>query len=401
MEPAPFITSQRRRLAIGSLLMWVMVAATAATVTIPVIASFLIDDFGISRTQLGGLGLVGGVVSAVVSPSAGRLTDRIGGRNAALVVLGGAAAAALLFAVAPVFGAMFAGALVAAITGAAGNPSTNKLIAAMVEPGRRGGITGLKQTGPQVGSLAAGLLAPWGATVFGWRPTVLAMGVLLALPIPFFVRTIPPDRSRILDAPSPTDPLPAAIWWVAAYGLLLGFGGSATFLLPLFVEESLGQSARVAGTAAALLGGVAIVGRLQWARLVEQKASPAPTLAFLAVSSVVAMSLMLVSIRSGITWMWLGAIVLGLSASSWTSVGAIAVIAIAGPAAAGRASGIVWFGFLAGLGLGPPLYGFTVDRTGSYAPMWWIALGSFTLAAVLALAWMRANRRFQSAEMSA
>jgi Na+-driven multidrug efflux pump len=85
-------------------------------------------------------------------------------------------------------------------------------------------------------------------------------------------------------------------------------------------------------------------------------------------------------------------VVLALSSSSWTSVGAIAVIGIAGAAGAGRASGAVWFGFLAGLGLGPPLYGFTVDRTDSYAAMWWVALGTFAVAAAVAAAWMRSNR---------
>ena len=54
-------------------------------------------------------------------------------------------------------------------------------------------------------------------------------------------------------------------------------------------------------------------------------------------------------------------------------------------------------GFLAGLGLGPPLYGFTVDETGSYAAMWWIALGSFAVAAAVAFTWIRTNRRARTA----
>jgi len=67
----------------------------------------------------------------------------------------------------------------------------------------------------------------------------------------------------------------------------------------------------------------------------------------------------------------------------------MAVIGIAGAGAAGRASGVVWFGFLAGLGLGPPIYGSIVDESGSYAGMWWLALGSFALAAAVATVWTR------------
>jgi predicted MFS family arabinose efflux permease len=388
----PVFTSPARRLMFGGFLMWVMVAATATVIILPVLATFIIEDFGISRTQFGSIGSVTGLLAAVASPFAGRLTDRIGGRNAAAVVLGGAAAAAVLFSIAPVFGAMFAGAGVAAITGSGGNPGTNKLIAAFVEPGRRGFITGLKQTGPQVGSFVAGLAAPWGASTFGWRPTMAAVALLLGVPALLLRRIVPADRPHTDGRLPPVGSLPIGIWWVAAYGLLLGFGGAATFLFPLFVEESLGQTPQVAGAAAALLGAVAIAGRLQWARVAERAASPAPTLAFLAALSVVAMAFMLWSIEGGIAWMWVGTIVLGLSSSSWTSVGAMAVIAIAGAAAAGRASGIVWFGFLAGLGIGPPIYGFTVDETGSYATMWWLALGSFALAAAVAVTWMRTQR---------
>ncbi|MEE9533508.1 MAG: hypothetical protein V3W06_03755, partial [Acidimicrobiia bacterium] len=54
-----------------------------------------------------------------------------------------------------------------------------------------------------------------------------------------------------------------------------------------------------------------------------------------------------------------------------------------------RASGIVMFGFLAGLGVAPTLFGWLVDRTGSYTPMWLISVGSLGLTAVLAVWWVR------------
>ena len=377
----------------GGLLMWVMVAATASTVTLPVIASFLIEEFDINRTQFGSLGSVGILVAALSSPFAGRVTDRIGGRNAALLVLAGAGVGAILYASAPIFAVMFVAAAVGALTGAGGNPGTNKLVAEHIEPGRRGLTTGFKQTGPQLGSLLAGLLAPWGATTIGWRPTMLVIAAILLAGIPVLIRVVPPDGPIASRRAGPGGPLPGGILWVAVYGSLLGLGGSASFLLPLFVEESLDQSPRMAGLAAAMVGGVAVFGRLQWARVAEQKRSPAPTLAVLAALSVVSMALMLVAITFGMLWMWMAALVLGLSSSSWTAVAAIAVIGIAGAPAAGRASGVVWFGFLGGLGLGPPLYGFTVDQTGSYATMWWIALASFALAVLVALAWIRTARQ--------
>lgn len=379
-------------MAFAALLMWVMVAATALTVTLPVVASFIIDDFGITRSQFGAVGAVGGLLAAVSSPYAGVATDRIGGRRAAQVVLGGSAAAAVVTAAAPSFIALFAGAAVGAVAGAAGNPSTNKLIASSLDFGDRGVVTGIKQTGPQVGSLLAGLLAPLGATTIGWRPTLVIMAIVLVLPAPALSKFVPDAPATGDRAPGVRGAQPPGIRWVAVYGFLLGLGGSATFLLPLFVEEELGQSALVAGWAAALLGGAAAVGRLQWARVAERRGQAAPVLVVLAIAAVGSMALMLVSIEYGTLWMWLATVVLAFSASSWTAVGAIAVITIAGPGGAGRASGIVWFGFLAGLGIGPPIYGYTVDGTGSYALMWSMALAVFAAAAAVSVAWMRRDR---------
>ncbi|MDH3607285.1 MAG: MFS transporter [Acidimicrobiia bacterium] len=389
VDPAPPLTGQ---FVFAGLLMWVMVGATAITTIIPVLATFLIDDFGVTKVEIGAIGLVVNVLAAVASPFAGRIADRIGGENAALIVLVGAAVAAVLVAGAPVFPAVFVGGSVAAITAAGANPGTNKLIAEHIERGRRGLITGLKQTGPQVGALFAGLLAPWGATAFGWRPTLIIMAVALVLPVPFLMRMTTPASAVQSDNGAPMAPLPSGIWWVAAYGGLLGLGGSAVFLLPLFVEERLGQTPRVAGLATALLGGIAIFGRLQWARTVERRTSQANTLAMLSLVAIVATILMLISTTAGIGWMWAGTVAFGLSAASWTAVGSMAVMAIVGSSEAGRASGVVWFGFLTGYGLGPPLYGFTVDKTGSYTVMWWLALGMFLLATGVALGWAHTQR---------
>lgn len=393
MKPIDPAFSSTGQFVFAGLLMWVMVGATAITTTIPVLATFLIDDFGVTKVQIGAIGLVVNGLTAVTSPYAGRIADRIGGQNAALIVLIGASIAALLVAGAPVFPAVFVGGTVAAITAAGANPGTNKLIAEHIERGRRGLITGLKQTGPQLGALLAGLLAPWGATAFGWRPTLVIMAVALVLPVPFLMRMATPNSAVQSDNGAPMAPLPSGIWWVAAYGSLLGLGSSANFLLPLFVEEKLGQTPRVAGLAAALLGGIAIFGRLHWARTVERRKSQATTLAVLSSVAILAAVLMLISTTAGIGWMWAGTVAFGLSAASWTAVGSMAVIAIVGASAAGRASGVVWFGFLTGYGLGPPVYGFTVDKTGSYTVMWWLALGMFVLATGVALRWSHTQGR--------
>jgi predicted MFS family arabinose efflux permease len=387
------ITTSRRRFALGGVLMWGMVAATGVVVTVPVLASFIIDEFDISRARLGFLLTVLAVLGALSSPTAGRIVDAVGGRNALVSLFVAASAAFLVMAASPAFAVMFVAAAIAGIGGSAGNPSTNKLISHHLPPGRRGTITGVKQTGPQVGSFLAGILAPLGATTVGWRPTLAIAAAVMMAAIPFVFGVVPADDPPASDvaASSAVTPLPKALWWVAVYGFLLGFGGSSTFLVPLFAEEQLGLSVRAAGLAAALIGLMAVAGRLGWARAADRGHPFALPLGAIALVSVMAALAFLGAIGLTPALLWVGVVAIGLSSSSWTSVGALAVISEAGTESAGRASGVVWFGFLAGIGLGPPLFGYSVDETGSYAAMWWMALGAFVAAVALMLIWGRSR----------
>lgn len=380
------------RALLGALLSWAMAAATASIVTLPVVASFIIDDFDITRAEFGFLITSLTVGGAVASPYAGRIADRIGGRNAMIAVFVSAATAAVLYAVAPVFGAMFAGSAVA-LTGAAANPGTNKLIAEHAPVGQQGFLTGIKQTGPQIGSFLAGVLAPIGAASLGWRPTVALIALLTLAPIPLVLAFIPADVRISAAEERARPPLPPGIGWLGLIAALVGIGSSSSFLLPLFVEEGLGQGNRAGGAAAALQGAVAIFGRVAWARAAEQIRSPWLPSALIGVLAIVSVSLMVAAISFGIGWMWIGTVISAISSSSWTAVGALAVITLVGARAAGRATGLVWLGFLGGLGIGPPFYGWLVDRTGTYSWTWFSAGVVFVLLVVATVAWGRALGR--------
>jgi cyanate permease len=82
-------------------------------------------------------------------------------------------------------------------------------------------------------------------------------------------------------------------------------------------------------------------------------------------------------------------IITGASTSAWNSVGMLATIDEAGPALTGRASGVVLLGFLTGLGIGPPLYGATVDATGSYTLMWVISIAAAMATTGFVWVWKR------------
>ena len=76
-----------RRGPLSVILVSAMVASTFSIFALAVLASAIIDDLGVSRTMVGVFGSVNTGVGALTAPYSGRLTDRIGPRNAVLVLL--------------------------------------------------------------------------------------------------------------------------------------------------------------------------------------------------------------------------------------------------------------------------------------------------------------------------
>lgn len=389
-SPRAAFDTTRRRVVFGALLLTAMGVATYPAAVLSVLATFLIDEFDITRAEVGLVATANIVVSASLSPLAGRVTDRVGGKRAFVFIFVLGAGGFLALASSPVYAVLLVAAIPAGLGQAAGNPATNKLIAIHLPAGRQGVMTGIKQSGVQAAIFLGGVLVPWGAETVGWRGTLVALAGLTMAAIPVALRVIPRDRPAAGPAAADVGgPLSPAIREMAIYGFLLGFGGSVTFLVPLFVEEALGGTPALGGLAAAIIGFTAFFGRIVWARHAERRGRFAWPLAAIALSAVVASLTFLMAQAAGLWVVWVAAVLTGVSVSSWNSVGMLGVITVAGTGRAGRASGIVLFGFLAGLGIGPPLFGWTVDVTGEYTLMWWISIAAFVLAVVPLRGWAK------------
>lgn len=374
------------RAGFGGLLMAGMASATSLIASIGIVATFIIDDLGISRGMLGLLIAANAVVGALVSPRVGWVVDGLGGKRSLILVFATSAAAFVGMAASPVYLLMFVPILLGAAAQAGTNPATNKLIAELTPLGTRGLLTGLKQSGVQVGIFLAGVSLPALAGAVGWRWAFVIVAAVPTLAIPITGWFLPADApdGREVERPADEGPLPPAIVVLAVYGALVGFGGSYTFLVPLFAEESLGYSPEIGGLAAGLTGLASVVGRIAWARWAEIDDRYFTALLVIAGLSVVAALSYGWAGWAAAPLLWVGALLTGLSSASWNSVGNLAVMATAGAERAGRASGVMAFGFLAGLGLGPPIYGWTVDVTGSYTSMWVIATAVLAAGAVVA-----------------
>jgi predicted MFS family arabinose efflux permease len=361
--------SAARRGAFAGVLAVTMASSTFAFTTFSVLSGPLLDTFRISRWQLGALVTATAMLAAVLSPPMGRVADRIGGRNAMMVtlLLSGAALAAI--AVSPVYLLVVCAALAAGAAQSMANPATNKLISMHGTDGGRGTLTGIKQSGVQVGTFLGGSLLPLGATTIGWRPTLLLAAVVPVLGLAVSRRIVPPGAAD--DTPDEaelTGPLVRSpfLLQLAVYGFLLGAGWSAVFTyLPDYAQNALGWSGTVAGLLVSAAGLCGIAGRIGWSWYAEHRSDAPRTLAVLAAISIAAIGMILLSSRLP-ALLWLGAAALGGSSGSWNSVGMFAIIDRLPERAAGAASGLVMFGFLVGLGVGAPVFGWSVDVTGTY-----------------------------------
>lgn len=263
----------------------------------------------------------------------------------------------------------------ALISGAAqgwSNSATNSLIVDVLPPGERGVITGIKQSGVQVGIFLGGLLLPILATSRGWRTAVLAF---TALPVAGLLATMGrEDRHRLHeDAPQPREPIRPIIRLVTVYGFLSGLGTSAILtFLPLFAAEDQGWSELRAGWLLAGVGLVGIVARISWGPVSESRLGQGRVLVILALLTVVS-SLALAAAAADLASAWIlivaGAL-LGAGGIAWNTVGMLAVMHHSPAKQVGRGTGYVLLGFLLGYGTGAPLLGLSVDLLSSYVVGW-------------------------------
>jgi sugar phosphate permease len=112
-------------------------------------------------------------------------------------------------------------------------------------------------------------------------------------------------------------------------------------------------------------------------------------LAFFGIGGFVS-ALLLVALADADPWLaYFVAAMLGASVLAWNTVGMMAVLGAVGAQSAGRASGLVLFGFYVGFAPGPLAFGWTVDASGQYSLAWTLVAATMLMAAVVAVMWRR------------
>jgi predicted MFS family arabinose efflux permease len=368
------------------LLAFAMGVATVVTFIVGALAPFLVEDLGLSRTSLGLLTTVMIAVAAVLSPLAGQLVDRLGGRLVLVVIFAVTGAGMLGMALAGSYGWLLIGAALAGIATAMGNPATNQLISLHIPRGVQGTVTGIKQSGVQAATMVAGLVVPSLGAALGWRRAmaVSALPSVLGLAATFLIVPGSGWRDGVPPVYARAGGVPPAVVRLTGYGALMGIGVSAVAAYTLlYSTEGLGVSATLGGLALALLGLAGIVSRITWARRIERGTPASAALVAMALGGSVSVALIWLADLAGAWLLLAGAFAFGATATAWNAVGNLVLIRELPASVAGRMAGVLQAGFYGGFAAGPACFGALVDWTRSYGVGWSMVIMAQALAAGL------------------
>lgn len=317
-------------------------------------------DIAFGPAQLGAGTFVFFVVSALASPFAGHLTQRRGNR----FVMRSAAAAALL-AAAVIASALsgpqiFLGLALAGVASALAAPSCNALLAVAVEARRRALAFGIKQSAVPFSTMLGGLAVPLIALTVGWRAAYLipALVALIAL------LTVPQAAGAAPAVGTANQsPIAPGTMAVLALGTALGSGAGSSvgaFIVPALVDGGVAEGA--AGRAAAIGGGIAVLGRVAIGAIQDRLSiDPLRVVAGILVVGTVALTILATGPTRGLEIL---VPVAFLGSWGWPGLYSYAVVT-AYPDAPAKASGYAQFGAYSGAALGPFAFGFVAEH-GSY-----------------------------------
>ena len=391
------------------------------------LSPFLKQAFDLSNAQIGGLTSATAVTYAPTLLLAGWLVDRIGVRRA--LIIGSLVTGVFVGAVAlaPSYGVML---LLLALSGLGCGfiyPSAVKAVMVWFPPQERATAIGANQAAVNISGMLGAAIMPALALSVGWQA-----GFLVAAAMAFAVCGLAAAVYRDPEGGIPHwaagDAAPAAseieqglpfvsgdeqadratvrsgfLAVVRSRDILL-LGLAAMFLcmvefaalahLVLFLHLDWAYSVVAAAGLLALCQAAGAFAKplsgLVSDRLLGRRRK-APLLALAGLSGVACAILALLG--PGHTWLlWAALVMLGVGAVGWGGLFGTLAGETAGPAAAGAAAGVTGAIDNIGIFIGPPLFGFLVDRYGTYGPAWWAMVGA-SLAAAALLAFVREPRR--------
>jgi MFS family permease len=376
------------------------IIGAAAQYGINTLAPFYQEELGLSRAQVGLFFSAFYFAMTGASFGAGWLADRWGVRrmiSQGHLFLGVCTVAAAL---SPSFVWACASFFLAGLGYSFLNPASSVGVMNWFHRDERATAMGAKQTGVPGGGVLAAVLAPSLVLVVGWRGALAALGVinvLFAFVFSSSWREAPHELADSFEPESAASAEPGSRMYrallpvsVATAIYLVGQMVLITYL-PLYLKDAMGFSAYWSSLALALTQGGAMIGRVGWGVVSDRLFGGRRKVVLLLIGSLSALLVTALSFLSRESSYYLllpilffaGVCLVGYQGVSYALIGEIA-----GKARTGAGLGMMITINAACATLGTPLFGYIVDRTGSY-PVGWrvvaatLAVGVFGLATLI------------------
>jgi MFS family permease len=395
----------------GWVVAWVMFASLAlvfgSRFSMGLFLPFLPDALAATPSQVSGAIALSMLGAGLMQPLVGHLCDRVGPRRMLLVglVCGGGlfVATAFVTAVWQMAAVMF---LMGGVAFAAVSPVLATAFMARWFDRHRGRALGVATSGTKVALLTLVPAISIGIALMGWRPTMVAMGLLIWMMLPVawvLVRSKPEEMGLRPDGEPETEgdtaraaARDAASWslqsalrsrsfWMVALALFgNGFVMNLVFLhLPSYILSQ-GHGPTLAAAGLSILGAVGLVGHLFIGTL-SDRASRKGVLMLLFAARIAA--LLFVVAVPGMVSLVTFVVVFGVLGYGALAVVGAMVADLFGPRALGAILGVAYV--LNQLGGSAGIYagGLSLDLTGAYEAAFLLAAGvsAVSLAAVATL----------------
>jgi sugar phosphate permease len=371
------------------------IIGASAQYSINTLAPFYQEELGINRAQVGLFISAFYLAMTGASFGAGWLADRWGVRKTTLQghIFVGLCTASAGFA--PSFAWVCVCFFFAGLGYSFLNPASTKGVMVWFHRDERATAMGIKQTGVPGGGFVTALLAPALVLLTGWRGALMVLGctnVLFGFVFAQLWREptnkIGPDRSdRIAYDP----PAPLKVWEFlpASCGTALFLIGQMALItyVPLFLKDAMHFPAYWASLALAVVQGGAMLGRVGWGvasdRLFRGRRKVVLVIIGLA-SATLMICLSTMSTNTPVLLLLVVIFLAGCCIVGYQGVSYALIGEIAGSTRTGAAMGLMITINAAAATLGTPLFGYIVDRTGSYG-IAWSALGAAIIAGCIGL----------------
>lgn len=361
---------------------WLVQSVTGLTaLAFGPLAPFLSNELGLTKAQIGLLVGALPVTSLVLLIPSGLAVDRIG-EKAGMII--GQATIGVWIAAGALAPSYYVLLLFVTLAGLGTNftlPSTTKAIVTWFVTMSRATAMGIKQTGYNAGGVIASVVLPIAALAGGFRLALLVVGGFALAAAGVSALVYPTYRSPTIQPPV-GPPLREALDFLANPRALLialaaaAFNAAQTSLLTyivLYLNAVVLLPVLVASTYLAVLQVTGALSRIGWGFISDRvlHGRRIETLQLIAVGivassvAIAALNAQTPSIAVAVVVLFAGVLFLG-----WPGVYLAVAGEIGGQRLAGGSVGVIASLANVGMLVGPPLFGYIVDSTGTYTPAW-------------------------------